>query len=94
MQNRMGRRLGGAAVVLALAVPTAALAHAVALAEESPTTRIDVLNVHAPDEFVVGSMTPLAPEAREQVERAMASAMDEARAVLGDRVSLRTVSGG
>src|SRR2546430_14170431 len=27
MQNRVGRRLGGAAIVLALSIPTAALAH-------------------------------------------------------------------
>lgn len=72
---------------------TAALEHAVALAEECPSTKIDVLHVDAPDEFEVGSTIPLAPSAREQVQRAMDDALEHAKAKLGDRVSLRKVAG-
>jgi universal stress protein A len=72
---------------------TAALEHAVALAEECSTTRIDVLHVDAPDEFEVGSMIPLAPVAREEVQRVMNDAVEHAKTLLGDRVSLQTVSG-
>jgi nucleotide-binding universal stress UspA family protein len=71
----------------------AALDHAVALAEETPSTRVDVLHVEAPDEFEVGSSAPLAPSAREEARREMDAAVEQARARLGDRVSLRTLSG-
>lgn len=70
----------------------AALDHAVALAEDCTAT-LDILHVHAPDEFEVGSMTPSAPSARRQTDHDMDAALDSARARLGDRVSLRTESG-
>jgi len=71
----------------------AALEHAVALAEDCATTRVDVLHVEAPDEFEVGSMSPLAPVAREEVSNAMAVAVERAREKLGDRVSRQTAQG-
>lgn len=70
----------------------AALAHAVALAEDSGA-RLDVLHVAAPEEFSVGSATPLTPEARRDVEAALDDAIDQARARLAGRASRRTVSG-
>src|SRR4051812_36182637 len=72
---------------------TAALEHAVALVEECTESRVDVLHVDAPDEFDIGSSVPLAPSAREEVRREMDSALEQAQARLGDRVSLRTVKG-
>ena len=71
----------------------AALEHAVALAEECPSTTIDVLHVEAPDEFEVGSMSPLAPSAREEVVRAMDAAVERARARLGERISRQSIPG-
>jgi len=70
----------------------AALAHAIALAEDSGG-RIDILHVEAPDAFSIGSGSPLAPDARHDVEAALEDAVEQARARLGERVSRRTVSG-
>jgi nucleotide-binding universal stress UspA family protein len=70
----------------------AALEHALALAEEGIAT-IDVLYVEAPDEFEVGSMAPLSPTARYELERAMDDAVEHAQGRLGARVSERTVTG-
>jgi nucleotide-binding universal stress UspA family protein len=72
---------------------TAALEHAIALAEECPTTRVDVLHVESPDEFEFGSMTPMAPGAREQATMEMDAAVVRAKERLGDRASRRTVTG-
>ncbi|MBX3204439.1 MAG: universal stress protein [Labilithrix sp.] len=72
---------------------TAALEHAVALAEACASTKVDVLHVDAPDEFEVGSMTPIAPSAREEVEHAMDDAVEHAEARLGDRIARRRVVG-
>jgi len=72
---------------------TAALEHALALAEECASTKIDVLHVEAPDQFEVGSSTPSAPGARQQEREALDSAMAGAKARIGERASLRTVSG-
>jgi nucleotide-binding universal stress UspA family protein len=72
---------------------TAALDHAVALAEESSSTRVDVLHVDAPDEFEVGSTSPMAPSAREEAQREMDEAFERAQVRLGDRLSRRTVPG-
>ncbi|MBN9162961.1 MAG: hypothetical protein BGO98_17285 [Myxococcales bacterium 68-20] len=71
----------------------AALEHAVALAAESTSTRVDVLHVEAPDEFETGSMTELAPSAREEIRREMDCALAGAEARLGERVTRRTVPG-
>ena len=71
----------------------AALRHAVALAEECTSTRIEVLHVEAPDAFEVGSMSPAAPTAREEAIRAMDAAVEEARSRLGERVSRTTLPG-
>lgn len=71
----------------------AALDHAVALAEECSWTSIDVLHVDAPDEFEVGSTSPIAPRAREEARLAIDAAFDAARARLGERVSRQWVSG-
>src|SRR5687768_4479393 len=62
----------------------AALQHAVALAEDSTGTRIDLLHVKAPDEFEVGSMAPSAPQARKEAELAMEAALAQARQSVGD----------
>lgn len=70
----------------------AALEHAVALAADSDA-RIDVLHVEAPEEFSVGSASPLSPGARHEVEVALDAAVEAARARLGGRVARRTVSG-
>jgi nucleotide-binding universal stress UspA family protein len=70
----------------------AALEHAVMFAADSDA-RIDVLYVEAPDEFSVGSTSPLSPDARRDVERALDAAVEQARERLGGRVSRRTVSG-
>ena len=61
-----------------------ALAHAVALAEESDA-RIDVVHVEV--------STLLSPENRDEDEAALDAAIEQARAELGERVSHRTLSG-
>ena len=71
----------------------AALEHAVALAEDCPAAKIDVLHVDAPDEFEVGSMSPVAPSAREQAARDIDSAVERCRARLGERLSRTNVAG-
>ncbi len=71
----------------------AALEHAVALAEECTSARVEVLHVEAPDEFEVGSMSPSSPKAREEALRAMDAAVEAARARLGDRFERQTVQG-
>ncbi len=71
----------------------AALEHAVALAQDCASTTIDVLHVDAPDEFEVGSMSPLAPSAREDVKKAMDAAVQQASEMLGDRIARKYVSG-
>jgi nucleotide-binding universal stress UspA family protein len=70
----------------------AALDHAVALAEDGDAS-IHVLHVEAPDEFEVGSMTPLSADARTEIGRAMDEAVERAREHLEDRVSFRTIPG-
>lgn len=70
----------------------AALAHAVSLAEDSGA-RIDVLHVQAPEDFRVGSTTPLASEARRVINEALDDAIDDASARLTGRVAHLTVSG-
>lgn len=72
---------------------SAALQHAVALVEESPGARVDAVHVETPDRFQVGSSVELAPAAREDEEREMTAAIERAQARIGDRVSLRRVSG-
>lgn len=72
---------------------SAALDHAVALAEETSDTKVDALHVEAPEQFEFGSSVALAPEAREEANRNMKEAMERAQARLGDRVSLRKVAG-
>jgi nucleotide-binding universal stress UspA family protein len=69
----------------------AALDHAIALAEDSGA-RIDVLHVDAPEEFAVGSESPLSSGAREQVAHALDAALERAEAQLGGRVARRTVT--
>jgi len=63
----------------------AALEHAVALAEDSGAA-IDVLHIEA---LQVGSVSPLSPDLRQEIERAM----ERAQARVGSRVSRRTASG-
>ena len=70
----------------------AALEHAVALAEEGDAA-IDVLHVEAPDEFRIGSGSPLSPSNRTEVEHALNEAVDRASARLVGRVARRTISG-
>lgn len=70
----------------------AALEHAIVLAEDGDT-HVDVLHVAAPEEFSVGSTSPLSPGARQEIERALDAAFEQARARLGERVSRRTVPG-
>lgn len=71
----------------------AALEHAVALAEQNPSTRVDTLHVEAADAFATGSMTELAPSVREAIQREMDGAYAGAEARLGDRIARRTASG-
>ena len=71
----------------------AALDHAVALAEECAETYVDALHVDGPEEFEFGSTVPLAPGAREEANRVMDAAVERAQARLGDRVSIKRVSG-
>ena len=71
----------------------AALEHAVALAEECTSSRVEVLHVEAPDEFEVGSMSPIAPIAREEARHAMDAAVEAARSSLGDRFERQTTPG-
>jgi nucleotide-binding universal stress UspA family protein len=63
----------------------AALDHAVALAGDYGAS-IEVLHVLPADD-------PLNPSARDEIERAMDAAFDEAHDRLGDRITRRTVSG-
>ncbi|MBX3187927.1 MAG: universal stress protein [Labilithrix sp.] len=70
----------------------AALAHAVALAEDAGAT-VEVLHVDGPDEFVVGSSTPISPSVRAEISRRMEDAVARAEAQLGDHLSRRTTSG-
>ncbi|AKU98243.1 Universal stress protein [Labilithrix luteola] len=70
----------------------AALDHAVALAEDFDAT-VDVVHVEAPDEFEIGSMTPLSSGAREELEEAMNTAASRVEARIGNRLSRRIVSG-
>jgi nucleotide-binding universal stress UspA family protein len=70
----------------------AALEHAIALAEDGDSA-IEVLYVEAPEQFEVGSRTPLAPGARRELERTMHDALERAKGRLGDRVSTHTVFG-
>ena len=70
----------------------AALAHAVALAEDA-NARVDVLHVEAPEGFTVGSATPLTPDARRDAEAALDVAIRQASTALSGRFSRRTVSG-
>jgi len=71
----------------------AAFEHAVALAADCPSARIEVLHVDAPDEFEVGSMSPATPSAREQAVRDIDAAFEGAQARLGERLSRKDVSG-
>ncbi len=68
----------------------AALAHAVALAEDSGG-RIDVLHVAATEESSM--TTTLAPDAQRELERALAAAVDQATTRLPGRVSLTSLAG-
>lgn len=70
----------------------AALAHAIALAEDLGSS-VDVLHVVGPEAFSVGSTSPMAPEARRATDEALDAAFAEAAARLGSRVSRQTVSG-
>ena len=70
----------------------AALEEAVVLAEELAAT-IDVLHVYAPDRFELGSSTAATDASVAEAEREMESAIGEARALVGDRLSRRTESG-
>jgi nucleotide-binding universal stress UspA family protein len=70
----------------------AALAHAVALAEDNDA-RLDVLHVEAPDTFSFGSSSPLAPEARREITEALEAAVAQASSRLGARLSRKTVAG-
>lgn len=69
-----------------------ALAHAVALAEDSEA-RIGVLHVVAPEAFRVGSGSPLTDEGRREMDAALDAAVQHAQAGLGERVFRRTESG-
>ena len=71
----------------------AALEHALALAEDCTEARITVLHVDAPDEFEVGSMSPVAPSAREAALHEIDVAAEQAQVRLGDRVSRQDVPG-
>jgi len=72
MQNRVGRRLGGVAIVLALAIPSAALAH---------VERTSYWPDPAPDKSVRPAAGGAVPKAR-----SLASALD--RSARGDRKSV------
>jgi nucleotide-binding universal stress UspA family protein len=69
-----------------------ALEHALTLAEEGDAI-IDLLHVDGHDTFEVGGVTPIAPRAREEVERMMAESFAQAQAALGSRVAFLTLSG-
>lgn len=62
----------------------AALEHAIALAEDEGA-RIDLLHVEAPDEFSIGSTSPLQSSTRREHERALEAAAHRARDLLGSR---------
>lgn len=70
----------------------AALMHAVVLAERC-NSKVDVLHVEGPDEFEVGSTSPIASGARAEFDHAMTDALEHARNELGDRVSSKTLRG-
>lgn len=70
----------------------AALEHAVALVEDFDA-KVDVVHVEAPDEFEVGSMTPISSGAREELEEAMNTAVARAQDRIGARLSRRIVPG-
>jgi nucleotide-binding universal stress UspA family protein len=70
----------------------AALEHAIALAEDGDA-RIDVLHVEGPDEFGIGSSTPLTSSERRQLDRAMDEALDLADRRLGPRMARRSITG-
>lgn len=70
----------------------AALEEALVLAEELAAA-VDVLHVYAPDRFELGSSTAATDASVAEAEREMESAIGEARALLGDRLSRRTESG-
>jgi len=70
----------------------AALEHAVALAEDS-NAQIDVLHVETPDEFSVGSTSPLSREARHDSDAALDTALTRAHTRLGGRLTRQTRSG-
>jgi nucleotide-binding universal stress UspA family protein len=63
----------------------AALDHAIALAEDTGAT-IDILHVDVPEEFRIGSTTPLAAEAREALDIALEKAIQGAEEALGGRI--------
>jgi K(+)-stimulated pyrophosphate-energized sodium pump len=67
----------------------AALAHAVVLAEDNDA-HLDVLHVEAPDTFNFGSSSPLAPDARREITRALEAAVAQASSRLGARLSRKT----
>lgn len=70
----------------------AALEYASALAEELGAS-IDVLHVHEPDDFHVGSSVPLAPEELKQGEQQMEEAISRAASRMGDRLGRSAQSG-
>lgn len=70
-----------------------ALAHAVALAEDNPLARVDVLHVVAPEDFRVGSGSPLTDDARREADLALDAAVQQARAELRERLAQRTEAG-
>lgn len=71
---------------------TAALAHALALAEDLGAT-VDVLHVRAPDRFEVGSTTESTTAARREAERVMTAAVTAAKERLGARLGWREETG-
>jgi nucleotide-binding universal stress UspA family protein len=68
------------------------LVHAVMLAED-PGADLEVLHVEAPDDFAIGSTTPMAPAAREEAEQAMRDAVAAADQQLPGRVRFQNVHG-
>jgi nucleotide-binding universal stress UspA family protein len=64
-----------------------ALEHAIAIAEDAGSS-IDVLHVETPEEFSVGSGSPLSPDASAELDRAL----DEAFARASARISPATES--
>ena len=70
----------------------AALEHAVTLVEDG-AARVVVLHVDAPEEFSVGSATPMAPAPRKELDQALELAIRRARTRLGGRITRVTVAG-